>query len=74
MEAIAKDPRMADVSSVPLAQIDPSNPSLFADDTIGGYFDRLRKEAPIFYRKGGYSGDFWSVTVDASSKLSQVSR
>ncbi len=62
MEAIAKDPRMADVSSVPLAQIDPSNPSLFADDTIGGYFDRLRKEAPIFYRKGGYSGDFWSVT------------
>ncbi|MEZ5651286.1 MAG: cytochrome P450 [Burkholderiaceae bacterium] len=62
--------------SVPLAEIDTSHPELFRNDTIGRYFARLRKEAPVHYRKSGYSGDFWSVTryqdivhVDTNHKI-----
>lgn len=51
-----------DPYSIPLDQIDVSDPELFRNDTIGRYFERLRKEAPVHYRKDGMYGSFWSVT------------
>lgn len=58
---IAQD-QMTDPYTIPIDEIDVSDPKLFQDDTIGLYFDRLRKEAPVHYRRNGHSGDFWSVT------------
>lgn len=51
-----------DPYALPIEQIDVSHPQLFQDDTVGAYFERLRKQAPVHYRKNGYSGDFWSIT------------
>ena len=51
-----------DPYALPIEEIDVSHPKLFQDDTIGAYFDRLRQEAPVHFRKNGYSGDFWSIT------------
>lgn len=52
----------ARVAAIPIEQIDLSDPSLFRNDTIGLYFDRLRREAPVHYRKDGMYGSFWSIT------------
>ena len=56
----------ADPYSIPLDQIDPSDPELFATDTLWGYFERLRKEAPVhWYAAEGdhdYFPPYWSVT------------
>lgn len=51
-----------DVYSIPLAQIDVSNPSLYRDDVIGAYFERLRDEAPIHYCAESDYGPYWSIT------------
>ncbi len=54
----------ADPYSIPLDEIDPSDPELFETDTLWGYFERLRKEAPVHFCKG--DGEeippYWSVT------------
>jgi cytochrome P450 len=52
----------ADPYSIPLDQIDPSDPELFETDTLWGYFERLRKEAPVHYCADSPDGAFWSVT------------
>jgi len=54
----------ADPYSIPLDQIDPSDPELFSTDTLWGYFERLRKEAPVHYyaAEGDPFPPFWSVT------------
>ncbi|MFN7642814.1 MAG: cytochrome P450 [Burkholderiales bacterium] len=49
--------------SMPLAEIDPSDSLLFADDTIGHYFARLRRDAPVHRSHSPMFGDFWSVTT-----------
>ncbi|MBS0644278.1 MAG: cytochrome P450 [Acetobacteraceae bacterium] len=51
-----------DAYSTPLDQIDVSNPRLYQEDCYFPYFERLRREDPVHYRKGGMYGDFWSVT------------
>ena len=48
--------------SMPLEEIDPSDSLLFADDTIGHYFARLRRDAPVHRSHSPMFGDFWSVT------------
>lgn len=48
--------------SVPLEDIDVSNPRLFELDTIWPYFRRLRREDPVHYCKASRFGSFWSVT------------
>jgi cytochrome P450 len=48
--------------SMPLDEIDPSDSLLFADDTIGHYFARLRRDAPVHRSHSPMFGDFWSVT------------
>jgi cytochrome P450 len=51
-----------DPYSIPLDQIDPSDPELFETDTLWGFFERLREEAPVHYCADSIDGPFWSVT------------
>ncbi len=51
-----------DPYSVPLDEIDVSDPELFETDTIWGFLERLRKEDPVHYCAHGIDGPFWSVT------------
>ena len=51
-----------DAWSMPLDQIDVSNPHLYQDDTWHPYFARLRRDDPVHYTKDGMYGSFWSVT------------
>jgi len=53
---------ISDAYTIPLDQIDVSNPRLFQDDVYHPYFARLRREDPVHYRKDGMYGSFWSVT------------
>ena len=48
--------------SVPLDQIDVSKPRLFLADTVGYYFERLRRDAPVHWQVNPINGGFWSVT------------
>lgn len=52
----------ADPYAVALDDIDVSDASLFEFDTWGGYFARLRNEAPVHYCARSNFGPFWSVT------------
>lgn len=49
--------------SMPLEEIDPSDSLLFADDTIGHYFARLRRDAPVHRSHSPMFGEYWSVTT-----------
>ncbi len=49
-------------ADVPLADLDPSHPDLFAANTVLPYFERLRKEDPVHYCEHSPSGPYWSVT------------
>ena len=49
-------------TTTPLDQIDVSDPRLYQDDIYYPYFERLRREDPVHYRKDGMYGSFWSVT------------
>ncbi len=51
-----------DPYSIPLEEIDVSDPDLFATDTLWGYFKRLRDEQPVHYLADSAFGPFWSVT------------
>ena len=48
--------------SIPLADIDMSDPKRFENDTIGPYFERLRQEAPVHYCENSAFGPYWSIT------------
>lgn len=49
--------------AAPLADLDPSNPTLHAEDTWRPVFKRLRAEAPVHYTADTeLFGSFWSVT------------
>ena len=48
--------------SMPLADIDMTEPELFRTDTHWPYFERLRNEAPVHYCANARFGPFWSVT------------
>jgi cytochrome P450 len=52
----------AHAATIPLSQIDVSDPELFRKDIYHPYFERLRREDPVHYRKDGKYGSFWSVT------------
>ncbi len=52
----------SDADAAPLDQIDVSDPKLYQDDVYYPYFERLRREDPVHYRKDGLYGSFWSVT------------
>ncbi len=48
--------------ALPLDQVDPSDPSLFEHDTVGHYFERLRRDDPVHLTHSPLFGDYWSVT------------
>jgi cytochrome P450 len=49
--------------SMPLQDIDPANPALFENDTVGHYFERLRRDAPVHRSTSPLFGPYWSVTT-----------
>lgn len=55
-------PVASDPHSVPLEDIDMSDPRLFEADLAHRYFARLRTEAPVHYRPASDVGPFWSIT------------
>ncbi|MEP0709098.1 MAG: cytochrome P450 [Parvibaculum sp.] len=57
-DTLTRDP----ASTVPLSQMDVSDPKLFQSDTIGSYFTRLRREDPVHYCSESAYGPYWSVT------------
>src|SRR5439155_11551236 len=52
-----RDPR-----SVPLDEIDVSNPYLYSEDTWHGFFARLRRDDPVHFCDSPLYGPYWSVT------------
>jgi cytochrome P450 len=48
--------------SMPLAEINPADAQLFANDTVGHYFARLRRDAPVHRSTSPLFGPYWSVT------------
>ena len=56
-EATIKDPW-----SIPLEDIDVSDPNLYARDAWRPYFERLREEAPVHYCADSPFGPYWSIT------------
>jgi len=48
--------------ALPLEDLNPGDPDLFATDTHWPYFERLRAEAPVHWCKASEFGPYWSVT------------
>ena len=49
-------------ATMPLDEIDVSDPELFRQGVALPYFARLRRDAPIHWQPEGHHGAFWSVT------------
>ena len=58
LQRLARD----EAFSMPLEQIDVSKPRLFQEDTVGHYFERLRRDDPVHFTENAFYGRFWSVT------------
>ncbi len=54
----------ARVAALPLEQLNPADPQLFVDDTVGYVFERLRREDPVHLSHSPIPGfdTYWSVT------------
>ena len=52
----------ADAFALPIDRIDVTKPRLFQADTIGHYFERLRRDDPVHWHHNDFYGGFWSVT------------
>jgi cytochrome P450 len=61
-EAIQLTTEFPDPYSVPLDEFELWNGYLYEQDKHWGYFERLRKEAPVHYTAESPAGPFWSVT------------
>ena len=61
LSAYAQSAR-AEAFAMPLQRIDVSKPRLFQDDSIGHYFERLRRDDPVHHHTNAINGSFWSVT------------
>ncbi len=62
--------------TIPLDTLDMSQASRFENDSIGPYFARLRREAPVHYCANSIFGPYWSITkyqdimaVDSNHKV-----
>jgi len=47
---------------MPIDEIDVTKPRLFQEDTVGHYFERLRRDDPVHFHENVFYGGFWSVT------------
>ena len=61
-EQVAKGADVAPADELDIADINPLNAHLFADDRYHRYFERLREEDPIHFNEIETAGRFWSVT------------
>jgi cytochrome P450 len=54
----------ARIAALPLAELNPADPQLFVDDTVGFVFERLRREDPVHRSHSPIPGfdTYWSVT------------
>jgi cytochrome P450 len=59
---LTREEASAEAFALPLDQIDVSKPRLFLADTVGFYFERLRRDAPVHWQVNAINGGFWSVT------------
>ena len=59
---LTADEARAEAFALPIERIDVSKPRLFQADTVGHYFERLRRDAPVHWQSNPVSGSFWSVT------------
>ena len=57
-----------DVQSIPLDELDVSDPILFQEDRWQPFFARLREEAPVHYCADTEIGAYWSVSSHAMIK------
>lgn len=48
--------------SLPIDQVDPAKPMLFFHDTVGHYFERLRRDDPVHLAHSELFGPYWSIT------------
>ncbi len=48
--------------SMPIEEIDVSNPYIYQDDTWAGFFARLRRDEPVHFINSPMYGPYWSVT------------
>ncbi|MFN5880988.1 MAG: cytochrome P450 [Burkholderiales bacterium] len=48
--------------SLPIDQVDPAKPMLFFHDTVGHYFERLRRDDPVHRVESELFGPYWSIT------------
>ena len=51
-----------DPYSLPIEDINMVYPRLFQEDAIWPYFERLRREAPVYHHEESIVGPYWSVT------------
>jgi cytochrome P450 len=52
----------AHAATLPLEAIDVAHWDLMRFDTIWPYYERLRREAPVYYHEHSIVGPYWSVT------------
>ena len=55
-------PVETDAYAIPLDQLNPGQPALFAQDAMWPFFERLRREAPVHYTPESEFGPYWSIT------------
>jgi len=60
--AEATQSRTGDAWSTPLENLDVSRSERFADDSVGEYFARLRRDDPVHYCAESSTGPYWSIT------------
>ncbi|MCI3133527.1 cytochrome P450 [Phenylobacterium aquaticum] len=57
-----RDEARARAYAVPLDQVNPAQPELFADNQIWPTFERLRREDPVHFTAESDYGPYWSIT------------
>ncbi|WP_304164500.1 cytochrome P450 [Phenylobacterium aquaticum] len=57
-----RDEARARAYAVPLEQLNPAQPELFADNEIWSVFERLRREDPVHFTADSAYGPYWSIT------------
>jgi cytochrome P450 len=61
-QAAANAPDIPDAYAIPLSEIDVAQPRLFKADAMWPYFERLRREDPVYFCAHNELGPYWSVT------------
>ena len=52
----------AHAATIALEEIDIAHWDLMRFDTIWPYFERLRRESPVYYHQDSIVGPYWSIT------------